>query len=533
MNAASAARVMVLLACTASAWATEAGRGPSKRFAVVVGNNVAPVADLLPLQFADDDAVRLHRLLSAAGYRARLLTVPDAETQALSPDAAAAATPPTRAALLSALKDTFGDMRAAQAPGVTVEFLFAFAGHGRGSAQGGAAVFLLDGPFTRQDLATHVVTASPADFNHVLVDAGDSYFMVAARGADGAAYPNDRVADTTAAGLIQQYLEGSGPAQDVRTGFLVSTNQAAAVHEYQEYRAGVFSHVIRSALLGAGDTNQDGRIEYSEAMAYAAAASQGITDVRAQLSLHCRPPPRDVHRPLLDLAQSDLRSFLRLGPELRGRVHLEDARGQRYADLHLPGNRAVLLALVPGSASYSVVREDGATARVSVARGAVTAAGFSDAALKPRGADSPLGAELFSSPFDDGFYRGFVASNHLVAAVDQGRFSPRQAASAGFLPPRPRLLFGLPGLGLLGAGGVLGAGAGLSLAGAKLSFDAYSKDLRRTGVSDVRREVQLHALRVAAGVLLAAGMAALALGAILVAVELLWPVRSSSSGETP
>lgn len=499
-----------------------------ERFAVVVGNNTAPDPQLPPLHYADDDAVRLFRLLTAAGYHTLLLTVPDAETQTVAADVAARATPPTRTALLEALGQTFSQMTLARGPDRTVEFLFAFAGHGRGSATEGGAIFLLDGAFTREDLAQHVVAASPADFNHVLVDACDSYFMVAARGGDSAAgYPNDRVQDASPQTFIQQYLSGAGLAQDVRTGFLVSTNQAAAVHEYQEYRAGVFSHVIRSALLGAADTNQDGRIEYSEAMAYAAAASQSISDVRAQLSIYGRPPPRDVHRPLLNLATSDLRSFLRLGPEVRGHIHLDDSQGQRYADVNLPGSRAVLLALLPSSAPYSVVLADGTSTRVRTSNGQVAAAGFSASALHARGSVEPLGQELFSSPFDDGFYRGFVTSHQLVPAIRQGTFAPPYAQGQRPFPQRPRFLFGAPGLALLGTGGVLGVGAGLSLAGAKWSYDTYAGELRRTGVADAQRETQLNVLRISTGVLVAAGMAALALGAILVAVELLWPVRSS------
>lgn len=501
---------------------------PTERFAVVVGNNLAPREDLAALHYADDDAARLHELFTAAGMHSVLLTVMDEETQGLMPGLASQALPPTRQQLLSVLQDTDALMERAHARGSLVEFTFAFAGHGMGSAEGGASIYLLDGPFTRADLMEFVVKASPADFNHVLVDACDSYFMVAQRGAGEGGYANDRVDAPQAEDLIRQYLVGDGPMQDVRTGFVVSTNQAAQSHEYEGFHSGVFSHVVHSALTGAADANRDGRVEYSEVLAYAAAASQEIRDPRARLTVYGRPPPRDVHRPLMDLTDARFSHYLRLGPDVHGRLHVEDDRTIRYADLNKPAGTEMLLALVDQT-TYRVVREDGNVAVVPLRmdrRGAVRVGAFSPLGTTARGdLGVTLRKELFSIPFDQSFYRGFVASQRLSPASVQGAFNPPDAARRSFLPERPRLLFGVPGIFMLAGGGVLGLAAGGLTVATMVVLNQYAQNIRNTGVADPAQETRINALRIGAALAVAAGLAALAVGGVLVAVELLWPVH--------
>lgn len=503
--------------------ATVARAAPVERFAVVVGNNVAPVEALQQLHYADDDAARLYEFLTAAGHRARLLTVLDPESQGLFAGLVTHAVPPTRALLLEVLAQVQAEMQAAHARGSTVEFVFAFAGHGQGGPEGGA-IYLLDGPFTRADLATQVVAASPADFNHILIDACDSYFMVAARGG----YQDDRVASPNTMDLVKNYLGGDGPTQDVRTGWLVSTNQAAQTHEYQGFGAGVFSHVVHSALTGAADANRDGVVEYSEVLAYAAAAAQEISDPRARLNVHGRPPPRDVHHPLMDLRAGRFAHFLRLGPEVTGRLHVEDDRNVRYVDLNKAPGTDMVLALADARV-YRVVREaDGREARVNLKvlrRGAVTLGDFAAPAAAARGTVPEIRRELFAVPFDTGFYRGFVASQQLTPARAGPTFNPPEAGRQAWLPQRPRLVFGIPGLVLLGGGGLLGVGAGLATLLTKLAYDTYVVSLRETGLADPTQERRINALRVVTGMLVAGGIAAVALGGVLVAVELLWPVR--------
>ncbi|MEW5849157.1 MAG: caspase family protein [Myxococcota bacterium] len=524
MSGAAAARcLLVALMVPAALHAAPERPRPVRRFALVVGNNVGP-AHLPLLRYADDDAARLYEFLVGAGYRARLMTVLDGETQNLMPGVVAVAQPPTRAALEETLRGLWTEISAARAAGAETELLFAFAGHGQGSAEQGGAIFLLDGLFTRADLMELVVRPSPADFNHVIIDACDSYFMVAARGGDEA-YPDDRVAGPTPEQLVSSYLAGDGVMQDPRTGFMVSTNQAAQSHEYDGFRAGVFSHVMHSAMAGAADSDRDGRVEYTEVLAYAAAASQEIKDPRARLAIHGRAPPRDVHRPLVDLRHATFAHYLRLGPELEGRIHVEDARSVRYADLHKTRGSEVLLALVD-SPSYLVVKPGG-EARITLSArrpGAQAPGGFRERDARARGPlETSLRQELFAVPYDGSFYRGYVASRGLTPARTGERFMPEGTTRPTFIPPRPPLA--IPGLAILGVGGLFGVGAGITTLVTTLVYNQFAEDVRRNGVYDEQQAENINRLRLVTGLLIAAGISALAVGGILVAVELLWPAR--------
>ena len=236
----------------------------------------------------------------------------------------------------------------------------------------------------------------------------------------------------------------------------------------------------------------------------------------------------------MDFTQAQFSHYLRLGPDVKGRLHVEDDRNVRYADLNKPQGTEVLLALVTQS-TYRVVEEDGRMAVVPLSlsrRGAVRVGEFS--LLTPTTARGELGEamrkELFSIPFDQGFYRGFLASQRMGPASDNGLFNPPDAARQSFLPQRPRFLFGVPGMVLLGGGGLLGVGAGGLTAITVAALNVYARHLQQRGTVDAVQEGRINALRVAAAVTMALGISALALGGLLVAVELLWPVRHQ---ETP
>jgi hypothetical protein len=366
-----------------------------------------------------------------------------------------------------------------------------------------------------------VIAPSPADYNHVIIDACDSYFMVAARG--GGAYPEDHIPLSQADELVRSFLAGDGILQEPRTGFLVSTNQAAESHEYDGFRAGVFSHVVRSALVGAADADGDGRLEYSEVLAYVA-ASQRIEDPGARLNVFGRAPPRNVHRPVLDLGRSAFKHWLRLGPELSGRIHVNDARNIRYADLHKPAGTSALVALVE-QPSYRVVTSSGeAQVRLrGMGSGALRAHPVEVPGRRARGPEESLRGELFSIPYDGSFYRGFVVSRGMAPARTEQPFLPPDAVRPWRVPARPPFLLGAPGVVALAGGGLLGAGAVLTTLAHLVSYDTLLRTLQTEGVVDEQVTQQLVVLKTATVLFLAAGLSLVALGGVLVALEVLLP----------
>ncbi|NMB77017.1 MAG: hypothetical protein GYA21_18045 [Myxococcales bacterium] len=323
----------LLAAGFASLEAGAAELGPA-RFALVIGHNRSDRAEQPPLLFADDDAIRMARTLRQAGVETVLLCDPDADTRSRFPEAAPAGRP-EKAALLSA----FGGLRSAMtdqvAAGRRVEFFFFFSGHGE-VERGEGYLVLADGRLSRGELS-RLLSSSPASFNHVILDACRSYYLVFGRGPGGERTPMP-------AGFARAWYPGASE----RSGFLLSTSSDRESHEWERYRSGVFTHLLISALRGAADADCDGRLLYAEVGAFLENAVAGIpqTDLRPRFFI--RPPgifPGDMDHALLSWIprSSDL-----LLDAPTGAVYLEDARGVRLCDAHPSAGSPLALFLPPG-----------------------------------------------------------------------------------------------------------------------------------------------------------------------------------------
>src|SRR5205814_2304320 len=107
----------------------------------------------------------------ALGAEVTVLTAADAETRALFPVESSSAEMPTRARVLARVETLFRAAAAAKARGREVDFYFVFAGHGGFTEAGDGALFFPDGALTRHDLYESILARSPADFNHLVIDA--------------------------------------------------------------------------------------------------------------------------------------------------------------------------------------------------------------------------------------------------------------------------------------------------------------------------------------------------------------------------
>lgn len=426
--------------------APAAGAEATRAYAVIVAHNQSFDGDLRPLKYADDDGARYAELLGLQVDEVTLLSVLDAETQRVFPEAAARARPPTRAALDGALEQTFARIEADTRAGLRTVFYFVFVGHGSRGEAGEGYVHLLDGRFTRSDLFQRVVSRSPATINHVVIDACHAYFMVARRGAE---------AERAAAAALDAFVAKEDLARYPNTGFLVSTSKAQEVHEWSRFEAGVFSHEVRSALAGGADVDGDGRVTYEEVKAFVAAANASVKDEKARLSIYATPPRLHLAEPLFDRARAEDAPTLLIPAELSARYYLEDERGVRYADLHMSRDTEVTLVLVPVPTYF--LRTGTLESRISLAT-----LRRADAALLPRTPSSVAsrGAEhltfqrdLFAVPFGRAYFEGFRASSAEVGAELQ----------LGPEPPSPAwrvAAFGAAGLAVAAA--AVGVGFGVS-----------------------------------------------------------------------
>lgn len=386
------------------------------QYVVVVANNLSLDEGVKPLRYADDDAARWVELLGPLSHDFSLLTVFDQETAALHPALVRKSVPPTAQALASALGRVAAGVATDKAKGVETSFFFVFVGHGNVGANREGYVSLLDQRFTRTDLFEKVVKPVGADYVHLVIDACNAYLMVNRRGsADeiGPAYGE----------LVRGYLGEQDLERFPQLGVVLSTAGERESHEWAGYRAGVFSHEVRSALSGAADVNGDGRVEYSELKAFVAAANVKVDDPRARPEVWARPPSRDRSRPLVDLSSKGFEHFLLFPAGFSGRFHVEDGRGVRFADFHKAKDRTVAMALPDQPVYY--VRTDETEVRLPLDRQGfwdVSTSTWRTSPLASRGSiEQAFQGALFAEPFGPAFYRGFVATSGDLPVAETKR----------------------------------------------------------------------------------------------------------------
>jgi len=476
--------------------------------ALVVGLNASRDPAVAPLKYADDDAARYSELLGGVADKVVLLAVLDGETQARHPVAASTSRPPSRVELERAVATLADTVRAATRAGRRTEFFFVYAGHGALTPEREGSVTLLDGVLLRRELFRAVLDPVPADFKHVIIDACDAYFMVARRGSS-----------TTAAeaAALKTFLDKEALEGHPEVGVLISGSREAQTHEWSAIESGVFSHEVRSGLLGAADADGDGVLRYAELAAFVTSANDGLADPRARVEVFARPPQLDLAHPLLDLRRGP-RRFVELPPSLKGHVTVEDARGARYADVHLSGEAPVYLRLVGGD-DYFLFRDE-REARVPAGQGVLA---VSDGAFSPRrkrargGVEDDFRRGLFSVPYGLGFVRGFVSRD-----PQQGTLPPATLRFPDATLIRSELDTSPPGTAARRAGWItlfggvaLGAGSAVAAVFARNGYDAFLQRLAVEGQWTPAAIGEVENLRLATNLLLAGAITAGATGVLL------------------
>ena len=315
----------------------------TQSFVVIVANNQSLTPDRATLRYADDDGARYAEFFELSAEQVELYSVLDADTQALFPERAAKTLPPKREVILKGLSSIFDEIQKANQAGHKTIFYFLFSGHGDLAEDGAGYVHFLDSRWTRSDLYEHVIAASPATFNHVIVDACNAYFLVASRG--------EQAED---AGDFSELLSDFARQQDIKqhpnTGVVLATSRATEVHEWSKIQAGVFSHQIRSALSGAADANGDAKIDYDELGAWIAAANGALKDAKTRLQVFAKAPAQNLSEPLSTLPTEG--AELRLPESIAGHFFVEDDRGVRQVDINKTSESAVTLHLVSRPVYY-------------------------------------------------------------------------------------------------------------------------------------------------------------------------------------
>ncbi|MGF1512001.1 MAG: hypothetical protein ACFB9M_21120 [Myxococcota bacterium] len=370
---------------------------PMETHVIIVAHNRAHDGSLEPLSFADDDGAKYAELFALTGAKVHLLSVMDAETQALFPDWAARARVPSRRNLERTLERVFQDLKDRRKRN---QLYFIYVGHG--TLEGNRGIMHLhDGPFSRRRLFETVVAPSPADLNHIVIDACHAYFMVAKRGSNASLDE-----------AFEDFLERDDLQLYPNTGVIVSTSKAREVHEWSRVRAGVFSHELRSGLRGAADASGDGAVTYMEAEAFVAAANATIPDPRARLDIFVAPPKVYLDAPLFDREWTRERPRLEIPTSHAGRYSVHDDRGVRIADFHSGPDAQVSLLLGPRPQFFVEDDRDTYIVRPSVRRAVSLASLYAEPKRQRTrgGEDQQFATHLFEIPFGPAYFEGYRAS---------------------------------------------------------------------------------------------------------------------------
>ena len=415
-----AASIVGWLALALAASASWAGE---RVHAVIVANNGSTDARVKALKYADDDGARYWEMFSAMDARVRLLATLDADTQRIFEGAARASRPPTRQEVFKALREVQAEVVADKAAGHATTLFVVFAGHGAVDAEGQGTLSMLDGPLTRRELIDEVIAPDVADRTHLIIDACHAYFMVHERGG----HADDRSGEGLDAEFEAFLKDQRVLSRYPRVGVLLSTAGAAEVHEWSEFQGGVFSHEVRSGLLGAADIDADGVVTYPEVEAWLEAANASVDDPRARIRVTVEAPQQFKRAELVRLSSFQRATMLSVEPGEAGHYHLADSRGVRYADFHAAGDGPMRMALL-WSAPFFFVRTQDTEARLDrEARGPVVSLRDLEfvARSAPRGpVEESYRANLFSVPFSKGFYTGYHAGRERgagAASAEVGR----------------------------------------------------------------------------------------------------------------
>jgi len=448
-------------------------------------------------------------LLSPSMERTWLLTTFDNESARAYPDLTELARSPSRAELARVLGEVWWAIREREEHGEDTELLFYFAGHGDVDAGGEGFLVFNDGKFTRRALKTQIIEASPADVNHVVIDACASYFMV----SRGDASSGRKKLSPALLDALEGKAKGGA---DERTGVFVSTSDAAEVHESARVGGGVFSYLFRSALAGGADIDADGRVEYGEAAAFVASAGTQIADPRARLSVHAEAPTQRPHAPLASLANSGAEHFLPIDGGRDRHVQILDPRGVPLFEVNGGEEVEVKLALI-GNPYYLVRVDDKEAVLVPRRAGAyaLSSLEFIEAPAS-RGALGGPHQGLFLSPYRRAFLDGFVSDGGLLPPRKDGVFNVAHAPGGEPAFRFPYLLLGTTGL--VAGAGLLAVGGG-AVVGNLLSFAALEDNLVKTREIDPTLALEVEAWRLAALASFGGAMAVGGAGAALTATH--------------
>lgn len=324
--------ILAMLAGALPAHATPAP--PPETFVLIVTNNRSSELGRPALSYADDDGAKYYEVYRAVAPAAHvhLLTEFDRDTLRLFPALANVVQPPTKHNVSAVVAQISGEVAAARRAGRAAEFTFVFAGHGDVDA-GRGFLELGDGRLTSDDLEA-LLSKVAATTSHVILDSCNSFFVINARKPGGRRFATP----ADAAESLGKRLPN--------VGVFLSTSAESEVFEWSELQSGIFSHAVRSGLLGAADANGDGAVSYEELAAFVDTATIGVKNPSFRPKVFARGPNNNRDAVLFSAGRSPART-LTLDTARSARITVRDADDLPWLDLFKEAGAAMALHLPP------------------------------------------------------------------------------------------------------------------------------------------------------------------------------------------
>lgn len=325
--------------------AREAQAAPERAvFALVVGNNRSVELGRPELRYADDDSAKYYEVfrMLAPEESVHLLTELDPDSARLFPDAQKKAHSPTRESLKAAAAQIARAAGEAMRGGAQVDFYFTFAGHGDVD-QGKGFLELRDGRFTADDVEA-MLKSIPSTRSHVILDSCNSFFVLNARKPGG-----QRLTVTAeAAKSLSDRLPN--------VGVFLSTSAEAEVFEWSELQSGIFSHAVRSGLLGGADANGDGDVSYDELRGFIEVASQKVKNPLYRPHVFAQGPRGEGNTPLFPVQRAS-GARLELDEKSHIRLTVRDENALPWIDVHKEQGAKATLRIPTAWAARATVEE--------------------------------------------------------------------------------------------------------------------------------------------------------------------------------
>ncbi|MDI1429845.1 hypothetical protein [Polyangium sorediatum] len=379
--------------------AREAAAAPARAvFALVVTNNRSAELGRPELRYADDDGAKYYEAfrMLAPEDNVHLLTELDTDSTRLFPVVQKKASPPTKAGVKAAAAQIARAAGEATRDGAEVDFYFIFAGHGDVD-QGKGFLELRDGRFTSDEVEA-MLKSIPSTRSHVILDSCNSFFVLNARKPGG-----QRLAVTAkAARSLSDRLPN--------VGVFLSTSAEAEVFEWSELQSGIFSHAVRSGMLGGADANGDGEVTYHELRAFVEVASEKVKNPLYRPHVFAQGPRGDGRTPLFPVQRAS-GARLELDAESPVRLTVRDENALPWIDVHKERGAAATLRIPASWVARATVEErevsesggrplhrytlDGAKVAEPIRLAALTP---TEPPVEPRGPNEVL-RMLFAAPF--------------------------------------------------------------------------------------------------------------------------------------